>query len=56
MKEYTLAEVATHTSREDLFIIIKDEVYEVSKFLAEVSFVISNLFGRFFFGSLTLIS
>lgn len=46
MKEYTLAEVATHNSRESLFIVIKDEVYEVSKFLAEVSFVILNSFGR----------
>jgi cytochrome b involved in lipid metabolism len=38
MKEYTIAEVATHNTREDLFLIIRDEVYEVSKFLTEVKF------------------
>lgn len=34
-KEFTLAEVATHNTRDDLYLIIRDEVYEVSKFVAE---------------------
>lgn len=44
MKEYTLAEVATHNTREDLFLVIHDEVYEVSKFVTEVSFTIWLIF------------
>jgi cytochrome b5 len=41
MKEFTLAEVAQHNTREDLYLVIHDEVYEVSKFVTEVkSFVI----------------
>lgn len=36
LKEFTLAEVATHNTREDLYLIIRDEVYEISKFVAEV--------------------
>lgn len=36
-KELTVAEVAAHNTREDLYIIIKDEVYDLSKFAAEVS-------------------
>lgn len=37
MQEFTLAEVAARNTREDLMLVIRDEVYEVSKFLAEVS-------------------
>lgn len=37
MKEFTLAEVATHNTRENLYLVIKDEVYNVSKFVTEVS-------------------
>lgn len=37
-KEFTLADVASHNTREDLYLIIRDEVYAVSKFVAEVRF------------------
>lgn len=37
MKVFTLAEVAAHNTRDDLYMIIRDEVYEVSKFVTEVS-------------------
>lgn len=40
MKEFTLAEVAAHNTRDDLYLVIHDEVYEVSKFVTEVSFII----------------
>lgn len=40
MKEFTLAEVAVHNTRDDLYMIIRDEVYEISKFVTEVSFTI----------------
>lgn len=36
-KEFTIAEVAEHNTREDLYLIIRDEVYSVSKFVTEVS-------------------
>lgn len=39
VKEYTLAEVATHNTRDDLFMIIRDEVYSISKFVTEVSLI-----------------
>lgn len=41
VKELTIAEVATHNTREDLYLIIRDEVYAVSKFVTEVSFNIN---------------
>lgn len=40
MKEFTLAEVAAHNTRDDLYLVIHDEVYEVSKFVTEVGFII----------------
>lgn len=36
-KVFTIAEVAAHNTRDDLYMIIRDEVYEISKFVAEVS-------------------
>lgn len=36
-KQFTLAEVAEHNTRENLYLVIHDEVYAVSKFVAEVS-------------------
>jgi cytochrome b involved in lipid metabolism len=36
-KEFTLAEVAAHNSAENLFVIIRDQVYDLTKFAAEVS-------------------
>jgi cytochrome b involved in lipid metabolism len=34
-KEFTIAEVSAHNTREDLYLIIKDEVYDLSKFAGE---------------------
>lgn len=36
-KEFTIAEVSAHNTREDLFMIIDDNVYDLTKFAAEVS-------------------
>lgn len=36
-KEFTIAEVSAHNQATDLFIIIRDEVYDLTKFSAEVS-------------------
>lgn len=44
MKEFTVAEVAAHNTREDLYMIIHDEVYEISKFVTEVRFNILDSF------------
>lgn len=41
-KTFTVAEVAAHNTREDLYLIIRDEVYHVSDFVAEVSNLQSN--------------
>lgn len=46
VKEFTLAEVAAHNTREDLYMIIRDEVYAISKFVTEVSLIISKEFGN----------
>lgn len=35
-KEFTLADVAAHNSSTDIYVIIRDEVYDLSKFAAEV--------------------
>lgn len=35
-KEFTLAEVAKHNTQEDLYMVIRDEVYEITKFVSEV--------------------
>lgn len=56
MKEFTLAEVAVHNTRDDLYMIIRDEVYEISKFVAEVSFSILIYSKILDFGNLTSIS
>lgn len=37
LKQYTLAEVAKHNTAAVLWIIIDDKVYDVTKFLAEVT-------------------
>lgn len=37
-KEFTIAEVGAHNKSQDLFIIIRDEVYDLTKFAAEVSY------------------
>lgn len=36
-KTYTLAEVKGHNKKTDLWVIIHDKVYDVTKFLSEVS-------------------
>ena len=38
-KEFTLAEVAQHNTQTDLYIVIRDEVYEITKFISEVKVV-----------------
>lgn len=35
-KEFTLADVAKHNTQQDLYIVIRDEVYEITKFVSEV--------------------
>lgn len=55
MKEFTLAEVAAHNTRDDLYLVIHDEVYEVSKFVTEVGFII-KIIPKYRFGNLTSIS
>jgi 2-hydroxy-3-keto-5-methylthiopentenyl-1-phosphate phosphatase len=59
LKEFTVADVAAHNKREDLYLIIRDEVYDLTKFAAEVrdlcfavlklinSCMSKNLFGSF---------
>jgi predicted heme/steroid binding protein len=42
-KEFTIAEVSEHNKREDLYLIIKDEVYDLTKFATEVSFLIYSV-------------
>jgi L-lactate dehydrogenase (cytochrome) len=37
-RTYTLADVAEHNKNESCWIVIHDKVYDVSKFLHEVSF------------------
>lgn len=37
IKEFTLAQVREHKTETDLWIIIRDKVYDVTKFLSEVS-------------------
>lgn len=36
-KEFTIAEVSAHNTREDLYMIIDDNVYDLTKFASEVS-------------------
>lgn len=36
-KKFTLAQVREHNNGKDLWIIIRDKVYNVTKFLSEVS-------------------
>jgi len=36
-KEFTIAEVSAHNTRDDLYMIIDDNVYDLTKFAAEVS-------------------
>lgn len=38
-KTYTLAEVKQHNTKTDLWVIIHDKVYDVTRFLSEVSFI-----------------
>lgn len=35
-KEFTIAEVAAHNSATDIYITIRDQVYDLTKFAAEV--------------------
>ena len=37
LKEFTIAEVKEHTTEKDIYVIIHDKVYDLSKFLKEVS-------------------
>lgn len=38
-KEYTFADVATHTSKKDLFVVVHDKVYNASSFVDEHPYV-----------------
>lgn len=37
LKEFTIAEVKAHNTEQDLYVIIHDKVYDLTKFLKEVS-------------------
>lgn len=37
LKEFTIAEVKTHNTDKDLYVIIHDKVYDLTKFQNEVS-------------------
>jgi hypothetical protein len=39
VKELTLAEVATHTTKKDLYMVIHDKVYDCSSFVDEHPYV-----------------
>lgn len=39
-KEFTLAQVKEHNNKADVWIIIRDKVYDVTKFLSEVRYFI----------------
>lgn len=51
LKEFTLKEVAAHNTREDLYMIIHDEVYSISKFVAEVSLFYFDFIRKWNFGN-----
>lgn len=38
-KEYTYKEIAEHTGKKDLFIVVHDEVYNASSFVDEHPYV-----------------
>lgn len=38
LKTYSLAEIATHNSNQSSWIVIHNNIYDVTKFLNEVSF------------------
>jgi cytochrome b involved in lipid metabolism len=42
-KEFTIAEVSAHNTRDDLYMIIDDVVYDLTKFAAEVSILMRNM-------------
>lgn len=42
-KKFTLAQVKEHNNGKDLWIVIRDKVYDVTKFLSEVSSFNENL-------------
>jgi len=35
LQDYTVSEVSRHNSKKDIWIIVKDKVYDVTKFLPE---------------------
>lgn len=37
VNQYSLAEVKQHSTKTDLWVIIRDKVYDVTKFLEDVS-------------------
>lgn len=44
VKTYSLADIATHNSNQSSWIVIHNNIYDVTKFLNEVSFTSHNLF------------
>lgn len=38
VKRFTLAQVKEHNKEKDIWIVIRDKVYDVTKFLSEVRF------------------
>lgn len=44
IKKYTHAQVKEHNNENDVWLVINEKVYDVTKFLKEVSFLFSFLF------------
>lgn len=43
LPKYSWEEVAKHNSAESLWIVVQDKIYDVTKFMEEVSFITNNM-------------